>query len=205
MRNLISLVFVAALMGCATPMTSQRTSLDTQPSCCTGLADVTYKPMAFETEVNAAFESSSPVFAFPTGKSYFSAVTLAPGKSRGIRVSSFFNGMWVGQYFQPIFLFLDDQKKPLSSVTPNLRYQHTRLTADAQMIGGVRVPDDAAYAIVYTRDFSDTKVTAVIPGSASVFMVSSTPVLVQNPATGKNLELSPTGELRLRLETIQPQ
>jgi maltose operon periplasmic protein len=204
LRKIGLFILVASLMGCATPMPSQLATLQNQKTCCASLADFVYKPLALENELTFSIESRSPVFDFPTGKSYFSAFALPTGNSRGVRVSSFFNGIWITQYFQPIFLFLDDKKQPLIAATPNLRFSPTRLTADAQMIGGVRVPDAAAFLVIYTRDFSDTKVTAVIPGSSSVFMAGPTPIMVQNPATGKTLELSPTGELRLRVETISP-
>jgi maltose operon periplasmic protein len=205
LRNTVLIGFVALLVGCATPMESQKSSLQTQMVCCTTLSDLTFKPLNLDDDLTFTIASGSPVFEFPTGKSYVSAFVLPKAASRGIRVSSFFNGIMIGQYFQPIFLFLDDQKKPLASATPNLRFLPVGLTTNAQMIGGVRVPDTAEYLVIYTRDFSDKKVTAVIPGSPSVFMAGATPILVQNPATGKDLELSPTGELRLRAEKIPPQ
>lgn len=205
MRTIILFFLVSALIGCATPMPSQRATLQNQRACCATFADLDYKPLIIESELTFPLGPNSQVFDFTTGKSYFAAFSLPTGQSRGIRVSSFFNGMVIGQYLQPIFLFLDDQKQPVAAVTPNLRFSDTRLTSDAQMIGGVRVPDTAAFLVIHTRDFSDTKVTAVIPGSPSVFMAGAIPVVVQNSDTGKTLELSPTGELRLRAEIIPPQ
>jgi hypothetical protein len=207
LKRYVSALIAATLAACATPIADQRTALLSRAPCCKSWSDLEYKRLVLNQQITVQFGVASPVFAFPTGKSYTAAFQLDAGAGRGIRVASEFNGQLIGQFFRPILTFLDRDKNPIASASPNLRFVPSAMIpyTVAHMAGGVLVPDEAVYVVIYTRDFSDTAASATISTPPTVFMSGTTPIVVPNSPTSKSLEMSPTGELGMTLTTVSRQ
>ena len=192
---LFLLPFIVA--ACATPMATQRSELGARSSCCQSLAEFKFETLVLDKEHELTFGSSSLVFNFPTGKSYFAAYRLPAGAKRALQIKSEFNGMYIGQYFQPIFTFLDSEKRYVSTSSPPLSFAPPAFApyTVAHMRGGIAVPDSAEFVVIYTRDFSETVVSASVPQSPTVFMSGKVPVVVPNAPAQRSFELSPSGML----------
>lgn len=146
------------LSGCAT-VPELKAKVDAKPACCKSPAEFQYAPLAAEGLTKITLDESSPVYGFPTGKSYFVAYSLPRGTSRRLLVRTFITGSSAveastySQIFCPQLTFLDTAFKEISTVGKR------PLVATGQWSKGVfpsflsdfDVPLYAAYVVFYTN------------------------------------------------------
>jgi len=151
-----------------------------------------------------ALNEGSPVYEFFGVKSYFAAYRLEPKANQYLSIKSYFNGLKIEQYFQPIVQALDAQYRLLSAAAPRLQFVEGNMFGDpnARMVGAVRVPDDAQFLIIHTGRFTETPDAATTMPSVGVFMVGKNPVLTQTSGRRFELTRSPTGQLSIELRDI---
>lgn len=186
------------------PAAQLEATLEAKVVCCKDVTAFQYVPLRPGTDVRFVLDEKSPVYQFGTGKSYFKAFEIDMASNRLLFVKSYFNGMLIGQYLQPIFLFLDARYEPLTALTPRQEFEKGNMFRDnnAHMVGGVRIPEKAKYVVVYTGKFSEPPDTATTSPSMGVFMAGNIPIVTQNPGKSIKLERAPAGELLLEIFDI---
>lgn len=207
MKLLAVLGCVWVLVGCsAMPAAQLEATLETKVVCCKDVKAFEYTPLRPDADARFVLDEKSPVYQFARGKSYFKAFEIETVPNRVLFVKSYFNGMLIGQYLQPIFLFLDTRYEPLVALTPRQDFEEGNMFRDnnAHMVGGVRIPESAKYVIVYTAKFDTPPSAATTRPSTGVFMSGTTPIVTQNPGKSIQLERAPVGELLLRTFDIPP-
>jgi maltose operon protein len=204
MKSLIMVGAALVLMGCsAMPVAQQEKTLVAKNVCCSGVKEFDYEPLKQDKDTKFLLDEKSPAYQFGSQKSYFKAFAIETGPDRVLFVKSYFNGMLIGQYLQPIFQFLDSSHQPLGALIPSLRFVEGNMFADnnAHMVGGVRIPEKAGYVVVFTAKFDSTPEAATTRPSVGVFMAGNTPIVTSNPGKQIDLERSPTGELLVAVIT----
>ena len=203
-KNLAVLTLASALAGCATPLIQQEAALEKKQVCCRSTVEFGFALLDHATVEKVVLDESSPVYEFFGVKSYFAAYRLEPKANRYLRIKSYFNGLKIEQYFQPIVQALDAQHRPLTAVAPRLQFVKGSLFGDpnAGMVGAMRVPDDAQFLIVHTGRFTEMPQDATTMPSFGVFMVGKNPVFMKNPGRRFELTRSPIGQISLELRDI---
>lgn len=209
MRTLATAAIALSLVACGAvpeaPIKEQEVALNAKQLCCEDLKDIKYEALALKTPVKAILDSNADVRQFPQGRSYFKAFKIPAGPEQGLRVTSYFNGLLIKQFLQPVALFLDSDHKLLGTAAPRLQFRESSLFGDrkARMAGGVRVPANARYLLVFTTaSFSGAAESVRTAPSTGAFLVGSTPVITTNPGKTIELERAVTGELTLELEDL---
>lgn len=197
MRNLIAILCLM-LGACATSIDKQNPSLGYASSCCKSAAEFRYQKILpgmrkFKIDQNA------PVFDFEKGRSYFAAFEIPEDSSRHFRVKSYFNGMFIGQYFDPVILVLDAQHQPLTIGSLELQFVDGNMFKDsnAHMLGEFRVDSGAKYFVVLTTEFEGMAPVARTEPMGYGYMIGSVPVMGMASGLSIQLERSPTGTLRI--------
>ena len=143
------------------------------------------------------FDQSSPVFDFENGRSYFAAFEIPDDSSRHFRIKSFFNGMLIGQYFDPIILVMNENYEPITIGSLELKFFEAAPSWDgiAHMLGEFSVDRSAKYVVVLTSKFDTMAPVAVTKPTGYGYMLGSTPVFGTAPSRSIQLKRSPTGSV----------
>ena len=197
MRKIVA-VLCLGLGGCATSIDKQNASLGYASPCCASVSQFRYQPILPGMK-KFKIDRSSPVFNFDKGRSYFSAFEIAEGGSRHFRVKSYFNGMLIGQYFDPVILVLDAQYQPITVGSLELQFVDGNMFKDnnAHMLGEFRVDSDAKYFVVLTTEFENMAPVARTKPMGYGYIIGSIPVAGVTPGLNIQLERAPTGTLRI--------
>jgi hypothetical protein len=195
------------LAGCgsvpATSVDDQVAALNAKQLCCEDLKGIDYELLEVKIPRAAVLDSNGPARQFFQERSYFKAFAIPPGEAQGIWIKSYFNGLFIKQFLQPLVLFLDADHNPLGIVEPFTRFRQPRMFGGrVHMEGGVSVPPNAKYAIVFTRKFADAPGFALTAPSTGAFLIGNTAVVTTSPGKYIALERSMTGELSLELEDL---
>lgn len=201
---LMSGVLVACGSVPEAPVKDQAAALNAKQLCCEDFKTISYEALVLKTPKKAILDPTAPARQFAQGRSYFRAFSIPAGEAQGIWIKSYFNGILIKQYLQPLVLFLDADRTPLGISVPRTQFREGNMFDDgnARMQGGVRVPPGARYLLVFTTAFNDAPDPAVTAPSTGAYLVGNTPVITTNPGKSIPLERSVVGELSLELEDI---
>ncbi|WP_438952230.1 hypothetical protein [Porticoccus sp.] len=152
------LVILVHLSACSSVSQTQE-ALRTAEVCCKDFPAMSYavirsvKPS--DAPVDIELSDRSPVFAFSTGKSYFSAYTLSPGQSGTDLLLVFapgrFNALNSGA-FCPVVTYLNRQHEPIASEDLSIRWVSADQSRTGYWTAAQTVPVEASYLIVHTTD-----------------------------------------------------
>lgn len=197
MRRLIAILCLM-LGACATSIDKQNSSLIHASPCCSSVAEFRYQRILPGMK-KFKIDQSAPVFDFEEGRSYFAAFEIPENSNRHFRVKSYFNGMFIGQYFDPVILVLDSQYRPLTTGSLELQFVDGNMFKDnnAHMLGEFRVDSEAKYFVVLTTEFEGMAPVARTEPMGYGYMVGSVPVMGTTSGLSIQLERSPTGTLRI--------
>lgn len=197
-RLLCFLFALIHLVACAPALQKQHSTLATQPVCCEAIENLDFRSVPIGKAVEFKIDETSPAFEFEEGKSYFVALEIPEYTSR-IVFKSYFNGMFVGQYFQPIALFLDDGFSQVGKVVVPMRFTRPGFSDDDHMVGWVswNPEDSPSYLVLFTQEFTNEAPVAHLPPSATAFTMGEVFVPVKTAGSAKELERSPTGTLKV--------
>jgi hypothetical protein len=190
------------LASCATPVKMQQEELLNKSICCKSLGDFNYRKVDLIKGLSLKFNNKSPVYDFGDGKTYVSAIEITPDiRNNYISVESHFNGSLIGQYFDPIFLVLDENFEGLEVFSLKLRFLDANLftNPNAHMAGSFKLIEGAKYIVVFTGHFKSNAPVADIAPSMSMVMIGNTPTAFMNDGSSIKLERSPTGVVKLKL------
>gem|GEM_PF-4523079 len=169
------------LTACVTTVADQNNALSQKNLCCSSVIDIDYQMLAStKTALFELNEQGAPVYDFGSGKTYFAALEIPSElQNSNIRVKSYFNGMFIGQYMQPYLMFLDSEFNSLGQGTMDLTFYDASFGngGDAHLLGGKRTPENTRYVIVYTR--------APFKKGAYVTLSDGTALQLENSPTGK--------------------
>jgi hypothetical protein len=191
-------LFCALLAGCATTVDKQFAALDHSRPCCTSIHEFKFEPLPTKGR-KFKLDENAQVFDFDSGRSYFKAFELSGSGLRRFRVKTYFNGMWIGQYLDPVLLILDAEHRELARGALRLRFDDGNLFGDqnAHLYGFFAVEDDARYLVVLTAPFESESPVAQTDPSVMVTMIGQTPIASPTPGTSIRLHRSPTGTVRV--------
>lgn len=198
----LSIILALLLASCATPVYQQEVELFSKNICCKTLDEFEYQTANLSKGVILKFDYNSPVYDFGGGKTYFSAIELPPNLATPyVSVESFFNGSLIGQYFEPIFLVLNENYEGLEAFSLELRFLESNIFTNptAHMAGYFKLVDKAKYLVVFTGELKSTAPVAELASSKSIVMIGNAPIVYSNEGRSIRLERSPTGSIRLKL------
>jgi hypothetical protein len=149
------------LSACAT-VPELRAKVEAKLVCCKSPAEFPYAPLATEGLTKITLGEPSPVYGFPTGKSYFAAYSLPPGMSRRLLVRTFITGsaavesVTYSQVFCPQATFLDSAFRELSTVEkrPSVARGQWAKGIFPSFLSDFDVPPSATYVVFYTNPSS---------------------------------------------------
>ncbi|WP_154222800.1 hypothetical protein [Marinicella rhabdoformis] len=206
MKFKIYILFLAVfLQSCAKPLVKQHDSLNSKTVCCDDLSELPYLEFHPTKKNKFKIDSESPAFRFGETKSYFSAFELPDFEGKYFEAKSYFNGMMIGQYFDPIFMTLDKNHRVLEVFSLNLRFVNSNLFGEqnANMKGLFKISPDSKYMVVFTAQFEEGDNYANIPPTMISYNVGNNVYYMPGSGANIKLERSPTGKLMLRLKEIE--
>ena len=197
MKYMISLILAVLLTGCATSIEKQSASLQEANSCCTSLNELPFKPLVLSQKIK--LDQTANVFDFAKGRSYFAAYELPEGGARKFRIKSFFNGMFIGQYLDPVILVLDESRQEIAIGTLEMKFFEAGPSWDgeAHMLGEFVLDQRARYLVLLTSKFDSMAPVAITKPTGYGYMIGSTPIVAVAPSQSIQLKRSPTGTLLL--------
>jgi hypothetical protein len=145
------------LVACATPLTEMQDRLTRARTSVSNYEEMPSIPLVAGERIDIELDEDSPAFQFSSGKSFYAAYELPeidPSQELELVVRSFLLTGFLpnSTVFVPRFAFLDARKRlhstrddlTLTWSTTARRYQ------GAHFVGGVGVPQNARYVVIFT-------------------------------------------------------
>ena len=167
----LALILIVLLTACATPVKKQDDLLQSKTICCTDYSHFNYSKLGETKTIKFKHDPASSVFDFGRGKSYFTAIEIQPELiNANVQVKSFFNGGFIGQYFKPSFLMLNEQFAEITRLPVELTFHDANLFNgnDAHLLGGFRVPADTKYIVVFDERLNHREPFVQLNGGGSL-------------------------------------
>lgn len=199
-------ILLVSAAGCSTMVTHKTatTSLTNAPICCESLAQLPYKDIGFGTSDSIKLDSSSAVFQFSTGKSYFAAFRLPQfTSSYTITVQSYALGETIDKahIFYPQVDLLDDKFNLVTRSNPHDFVLNKSPMAEQKtwglplrLEGSVTAHNPAIkYVVVYTTtELLDSRtphvtrrvVPIILPGTVGAIPTGKRQVYIQHSPFG---------------------
>ncbi|MFG0876048.1 MalM family protein [Aeromonas media] len=179
-------------------------ALSSASECCRDLSALPYKELPVSTGQVVPIDTSSPVYRFEEGKSYFAAYHL-PVNSGDLRITV--EGIVDHTLFNPIALMLDSRHRVTRKLGPEtFKYEPARFmngdrmeavfTVDRSQVGN---PNNESYLVIYTDESKLGGTTTVM--SQTKLMAKSMSV-VDYGAKDPVVPHSPWGVVRLSVEDL---
>ncbi|WP_198782194.1 hypothetical protein [Shewanella putrefaciens] len=191
------------LTSCAAPLSQQYDTLKNKTPCCTKYSDIDYVPFGLKNQ-KFDLNDKSPVFALGKDKSYFKGFSLPDTSGKYFYIKSYFNGMFIGQYFDPIFFELNEKFELLEAFSLKMEFIDANIFDDsnAHMAGVFKPNAEARYLLVLTADLGIEAPVAETSPSVSTYMVGNTVNVMPVGGNTIQLEKSPIGSLSIELKSI---
>lgn len=171
-------ICVLAIAGCASTARDLK-SLDERAVCCASFRDIEIVKKLGKEPVNLEINSSSPIFAFGSGKAFFEGLMFdAVPENSQLHVRTFFYGVTAidAHYFYPGVTFLDGDRMPLAlSLPERLKFELFGWDGKATWVATIPIPTNARFALFHTpRDKVDTKYSGPAYAYGSTYMIGKT-------------------------------
>ncbi|OMH29095.1 MalM family protein [Motiliproteus sp. MSK22-1] len=175
------------------------------PSCCDSLRQLPYRPLAVDANIRLQINSTSPVYHFPSGRSYFSAFKL-PVNSSSFRIE--LQSLIGKTLFEPTVMMLDG-KFAVTRILGNDRFKYVaaRGFKGDSIDGKFRVDRsypgnlyNETYMIIYTTKAQMSgQTTLVHPAKAFAIAQGNQPPAIADPVVDH------TGVGTIKLSVIEEQ
>lgn len=158
LQVLLSVFSCLVLTACSTVADFAKDQ-ESKSSCCQSWGDLGYEAMDREVPTRLTLGTSSPVYAFQAGKSYFKGFALPDGVAGGkLRVrssitgSSAFESSTLSQVYCPTVSFLDARHTVLSSESKLPVWAVGKLSSGLfpTFVSEFSVPAAARYAVMHS-------------------------------------------------------
>ncbi len=201
MNKVIAVFLLLFVSGCATPVKTQFVDLSEREICCNSIAEFNYKQLTIGKSTKIELSEESPLYEFAEQKSYFEAFSLPETEGHYFFIKSYFNGVLIGQYLDPIFIVLNNNYEPIEAFSLDLAFKEGEFFGDpnAHMESVFKLNKGSKYLIIFAGNFDKTSQAAELPSSTSAMMIGNIPIVTHNPGHTKQLERSPTGTLKIEI------
>ncbi|MFL0800709.1 MAG: hypothetical protein K6L80_09700 [Agarilytica sp.] len=199
--------FVSALWGCASPVPKLSSMLEAAPTCCVNFEEMSYVKIS-GGEVGVKLGPKSLVRLFPEGKSYFSAIELsAITEDTPVQIKSHLAGEFGKLMFgrasssehivSPLFLLLDENKRPLRQFFPSLEWKKD--VFGGYYLGAVmHLKPNERYLVMYVNPNLKGQSKAITRYQAGGgYMSGSTYISLPGSSQTSNIPFSVSGEVTL--------
>ncbi len=184
---------VVALSGCAIPSEQ----LAAAKSCCKHPREFQYRDVPVKGELEFMIGMESPVYDFPTGRSYFDALRLGPS-ARTLMVRALGSPAYVSRgLFCSSVTFLSGSYELVE--TRYERPQQPTKLGDSGFFAEYRVPPDARYAVLHSE--------AKRKGEYLTVRMEPNPAFIYSPSSA-NVPCHPIGRMTVSHEgndAVDPQ
>ena len=120
-RLLLAMTAAVFIAACSTPYGTAVRTFREAPACCASLTEIPVETLDIGSKKSFDLGEGSPLYRFPTGKSYFRAFVLPRGPyPYRITVESFLIGDYLtsSYLFYPQFVTLDEERRVVRTTTP---------------------------------------------------------------------------------------
>jgi len=151
-RACVTMMLAASVAACS-PVPRQGERLNASAVCCTSASEFDFVQLSPNGETQVVISERSPVYAFPTGKSYFAAFALPVTRGPAVlKIKTVRLGLLVfdSQVFCPAFTFYDREKQSTKTERAWLVYRPARWIGKGYWSSQVRIPAGAEYLAVHT-------------------------------------------------------
>jgi hypothetical protein len=149
--RLLTLTCAIGIAGCASVEVSTQ-KLDTAKNCCRSPAEFRYVDYSPKQELPVEISEDSPVFDFPSGRSFFHAVRLTTvGAPSQLRVKVHASGLGAGIAFCPSLTFLTTQFDLVEMKYVQPQWQAPGLVTRGFYFADYSIPPDTAYIVVHSE------------------------------------------------------
>lgn len=206
-RTLSLLVLALAILlgsGCAVPIERQKLQLEEREACCDNFGEIEFQQVSGK-KFRLRFDDEAPVFQLTDRKTLFQAIVLPPMENEYFDFKSYFNGVSIGQYFDPIFIELDTERNVLNAYSISLRFYEGNLFGDpnAHMRGAFMPHPEASYLVIFSNANADNTPSAKTSGYTSVTMIGDIPVASTSAPRSISLDRAPTGDIKFQIRPIE--
>lgn len=158
MRKIFLISLIIFLSACTT-VPELVAKVEAKPACCKSPSEFSYIPIAAEGFTKIELSEASPIYKFPTGKSYFAAYSLPQGISRRLLVRTLITGSSAvetkrfSQVFCPQVTFLDTAFQDISTIgkQPLVAMGRWSKGIFPSFLSDYGVPPNATYVVFYTN------------------------------------------------------
>jgi hypothetical protein len=174
MRRHVIVAVVGVFLASCAGVQQRADELQGKAPCCKTMAELPYQTVDLTKEQTFEFSERSPVFMFPEGKSYFSALSLKTiGSPRSVKVRVFQQGNQAFESMKnslvacPTVIFLDQTKNQIASLDLRIsKATPTSVLGPSLSEVGVwhasfNVPATAAHIVLYTKPYLFGRANAV--------------------------------------------
>ena len=205
MRISFLLCVVLILTSCAIPITEQYKTLESKTPCCNNLSDIKFTLFDLEKEQKVVLNEKSPVIMLGDEKSYFKAFQLPNTLGKYFYIESYFSGLYVHQYLDPVFVELDKNKKILSSFSLRMEFveKRTIFAETISMISAFIPNPKTKYLLILTIDQGLNDSVVKTSPRMSTYMVGNTPNIMFVQGESLHLKKTPTGRLSIQLRKFK--
>jgi len=184
---LVVLALVGVMAGCGVSRLGAQ-KLANAPLCCKDVSAIEYQKLEVDQAASFKIDESSPVFQFPSTRSYFHAFSLPSAETPyTLTLKSYLTNAEVtilaSKVFCPVVMILDANFKIRADYLRPLSFDDYRQSDRAIPLSIPLTPVDR-YVIVHTEQVLIGKETSLDLGPASPFIpaaVGGATILVPNP------------------------
>ena len=149
-------VLALSLTACTTVSNKPTLTTNYGYTCCNDVHSVQFVSLPPRQAVDIRVVEEGPTLDIGAGPARFAAFELPAKPNQLVRFRSWFNTSMVGPHFDPVAVFLDENKMAVWSDSLNLRFRRYNMAMfganklNSHMLGGFRVPPGARYLILTT-------------------------------------------------------
>lgn len=148
-------------------------ALKSAPVCCASPRELPFEPTALEQRIAFSIDEWSPVFAFPTGRSFFKGFALPssprPATATVVSYIELEKGplnQWNGGYFSPVVVTFDENRLPSHPIDGVRRFLFDGMGRRFSVLQVPVAPDARFMAIHTDAGLMDTTIAVPVEFAA---------------------------------------
>ncbi len=152
---------------------SLKKALNSAPVCCASPREFPFEPAALEQRIAFSIDERSPVFAFPTGRSFFKGFALPssprPAMATIVSYAEVEKGplnQWTGSYFSPMVVTFDENRLPSRPIEGVRRFLFDGMGRRFSVLQVPVAPDARFMAIHTDAGLMDTTIAVPVEFAA---------------------------------------
>jgi len=177
--------------------------------CCTSMSDAPYIPFENVSNQIVLIDSSRPVVALPTGKTFVLAIALPPARTwKRLTIDSHYTGMYIpsSKIFYPTIAILNADRIVTRTILDSVFTfanatwgEPSRLTATIELSSD---PLLERYIVIYTTTEAATSTRNYSAQTTTGFMIGTVPIIIPTQ-TNRATSGSVTGGVKVKAESSE--